>query len=101
MFRSSKLLSLDDESGKKLVKVLLFLITEGKISKEEKLIKRIKEDALSILFRHFNQREEFIHAFKQVMRKVDNLSFYLIRCYSCTNTLYVYLCLFLDPDVSF
>ena len=46
VFRSSKLLSLDDESGKKLVKVLLFLITEGKISKEEKLIKRIKEDSI-------------------------------------------------------
>eukprot|EP00800_Vazella_pourtalesii_P015780 TRINITY_DN4342_c0_g1_i5.p1 TRINITY_DN4342_c0_g1~~TRINITY_DN4342_c0_g1_i5.p1 ORF type:complete len:1829 (-),score=335.50 TRINITY_DN4342_c0_g1_i5:43-5529(-) len=69
--RSSKLLSLDDESGKKLVKVLLFLITEGKISKEEKLIKRIKEDSLSILFRHFNQREEFIHAFKQIQMLVS------------------------------
>ncbi|KAI6654157.1 Inositol 1,4,5-trisphosphate receptor 1 isoform [Oopsacas minuta] len=69
--KSCKILSLDDESGKKLVKVLLFLITEGKISKEEKLIKRIKEESLSILFRHFNQREEFIHAFKQIQMLVS------------------------------
>ena len=70
LFSSTILLTLDAESGKKLVKVLLYLITKGKITKEDKFSKKIKEESLRILFRHFNQRKEFIDVFKQVLTHI-------------------------------